>query len=161
MWSYMATPVWEPQQLMSFLFLFYRAFVWLSTKWNRHHVRYMPSSKMLISQMGLLLVCHLGSFRPSAIVRLFIHQKWGRRICRERFDLELPNFTRASIPVWGLQPHWIWCHYLLLVTTYRHSKHGRKMITSGGISWERFKRGSKNYARLSWTIDPTNVLNMA
>ena len=30
----------------------------------------------------------------------------------------------------------------------------------GGISQERFKRGSKNFTCLSWTIGPTNVLDM-
>ena len=47
------------------------------------------------------------------------------RISRERFDLESPNFTFTSIPV-GLQPHWIWRHWLLPVGSYQSSKYCRK-----------------------------------
>ena len=31
---------------------------------------------------------------------------------------------------------------------------------SGGISREQFKRGSRQFTRVSWTISPTNLLDM-
>ena len=88
--------------------------------------------------------------------------KWGSRISREKFDLESPNFTRTFTQVGSNTTPDI----TSLTTSGRLSskfKNPSKMPhqpASGGISRERFKRGSPIFTWLSGTTDPTNLLDM-
>ena len=83
--------------------------------------------------------------------------KWGNRIYRERFYRESPNVTQTSTPVGSTTTLYMTslgtCGWQLA-----KFQKGSKNATTGGFGWnsrERFKRGSRNFAGVSWTIGPT------
>ena len=87
---------------------------------------------------------------------------WGSRIFRERFDLESQNFTRAFIPAGPTYHHTGYdvANYFRPNIILRKSSKMPPPTASGGISRERFKRGSRNFTAFSGTIGPTSIPDM-
>ena len=79
------------------------------------------------------------------------------QISREMFDLESPNFTLTSIPIYSTaMPDMT---LPLLVGSY-HNKN-LKMMASGGISRERFKQGSQNFTHYMTSLAASGRLQNA
>ena len=83
--------------------------------------------------------------------------KWGSRKSRERFDPESPNRTGR---VYNRTGYDITGYFRLAVIEVQKRSKKPSPTASGGISMERFERGSRIFTGVSCTISPTNLPDM-